>query len=104
MRKGVVQREASPAVRKHGVDRHLDWDPGAGPARLLDQRHAPTAADMAPEGATGTADRKDPPAPSIVPPYAALGSVAFLLLRPPLLRSLWRVPPTWAYWVESGPK
>jgi hypothetical protein len=62
------------------------------------------AADIASAGATGTRVSKDPPAPAIVPSYAAWGSVGTLVRRPPLLRSLARVPPTWAYCVESGPK
>ena len=62
------------------------------------------AADIAPAGATGARDRKDPAAVAIVPPYAAWGSVRTLPGGPPLLRSLARVPPTWAYCVESGPK
>ena len=62
------------------------------------------AADIASAGATGAWDWKDRPAPAIVPSYAASGSGAALARRPPLLRSLARVPPTWAYCVESGPK
>jgi hypothetical protein len=62
------------------------------------------AADIASARAGATWDRKDPAAPAAVPPYAASGTVATLARRPPLLRSLWRVPPTWAYCVESGPK
>jgi hypothetical protein len=61
-------------------------------------------ADIAPAGATDASDRKDPGASAIDPPYAASGSVAALARRPPDFRSLARVPPTWAYCVESGPK
>jgi hypothetical protein len=60
-------------------------------------------ADIAAAGAAGAGDREDWPAPAVVTPYAAWGSVATLARRPSLLRSLWRVPPTWAYCVESGP-
>ena len=62
------------------------------------------AADIASAGATDAGDWEDQPAPAIVPPYATSGTVATLARRPPLLRSLARVPPTWAYCVESGPK
>ena len=55
------------------------------------------AADIASAGTAATGVWKDPPAPAVVPPYAASGSVAALARRPPDFRSLARVPPTWAY-------
>ena len=72
--------------------------------RTASDGRSTAAADIASAGAPGAGDWKDPPAPAFVPPYAAWGSVGTLARRPPDLRSLARVPPTWAYCVESGPK
>ena len=93
--RGVFAREAVP-LPSHEVT--------AFHRRTASGGRFSAAADIASVGTTGAGDWKDPLAPAVVPSYAAWGSVAALARRPPLLRSLARVPPTWAYCVESGPK
>ena len=59
------------------------------------------AADIASAGPTDTRVWKDPP---VVRPHAAMGQRRDLGAPAPVLWSLWRVPPIWAYCVVSGPK
>ncbi len=92
-----ARRAAAASVDVAGVERAFHRRRASG-------GRSSGAAEIASAGATGTGVRKDPPAPAVVRPCAAWGSIVTLARRPPVLRSLWRVPPTWAYCVESGPK